>query len=85
MPKVFVAKAAEFADGDRALCFTTARDRVFHWQGITTPPESCLHQGGPSARGVIMHKVEDVLGPDKPGSGKSSPTTRPFRVPVARL
>ena len=67
MPEVFVAKIADFAEGDRRIVF---HDRleigVFHWQGNFYAYQNlCLHQGGPACEGVIMHKVEDVLAPDK--------------------
>jgi len=38
---------------------------VFHWQGKFYAYENlCVHQGGPACEGIMMHKVEDVLGPD---------------------
>ena len=71
MPDVFVAKAAEFADGDRRI---VAHDGVeigvFHWQGHYYAYQNlCIHQGGPACEGVIMHKVEDVLAPDRTWHG----------------
>ena len=71
MPDVFVAKAAEFTDGDRRI---VAHDGVeigvFNWQGHYYAYENlCIHQGGPACEGVIMHKVEDVLGPDRTWHG----------------
>ncbi len=36
---------------------------MFHWQGQFYAYENlCVHQGGPACEGVMMHKVEDVLG-----------------------
>jgi len=72
MSDVFVAKAAEFADGDRRI---VAHDGVeigvFHWQGRYYAYQNlCIHQGGPACEGVIMHKVEDVLGPDRTWHGQ---------------
>jgi nitrite reductase/ring-hydroxylating ferredoxin subunit len=45
---------------------------VFHWQGRFFAYENlCLHQGGPACEGVMMHKVEDVLAPDKTWQGQT--------------
>src|SRR5205814_1164135 len=44
---------------------------VFHWQGHFYAYQNlCLHQGGPACEGVIMPKVEDVLGADKTWLGQ---------------
>jgi nitrite reductase/ring-hydroxylating ferredoxin subunit len=44
---------------------------VFHWQGqFYAYANMCLHQGGPACEGVIMHKVEDVIGPDRTWVGQ---------------
>jgi nitrite reductase/ring-hydroxylating ferredoxin subunit len=44
---------------------------VFHWQGAFYAYQNlCVHQGGPACEGVIMHKVEDVLAPDKTWKGQ---------------
>jgi nitrite reductase/ring-hydroxylating ferredoxin subunit len=67
MPEVFVEKIKNFAEGDRRIVFHDGSEiGVFHWQGEFYAYENlCVHQGGPCCEGVIMHKVEDVLGPDK--------------------
>jgi nitrite reductase/ring-hydroxylating ferredoxin subunit len=72
MSDVFVAKAAEFADGDRRIVAHNGVEiGVFHWQGRFYAYENlCIHQGGPACEGVIMHKVEDVLGPDRTWHGQ---------------
>ena len=72
MPDVFVAKAAEFADGDRRIVAHNGTEiGVFNWQGSYYAYENlCIHQGGPACEGVIMHKVEDVLGPDRTWHGQ---------------
>ena len=66
MPDVFVAKASQFPDGDRRIVSHGDTEiGVFHWQGQFFAYENlCLHQGGPACEGVMMHKVEDVLGAD---------------------
>ena len=44
---------------------------MFHWQGQFYAYENlCLHQGGPACEGLLMHKVEDVLGPDRTWAGQ---------------
>ena len=72
MPEVFVAKAAQFPDGERRIVSHGATEiGVFHWQGQFYAYENlCLHQGGPACEGVMMHKVEDVIAADKTWSGQ---------------
>ena len=62
MPEVFVAKAAQFPDGERRIVAQGGREiGVFHWQGKFYAYENlCVHQGGPACEGIMMHKVEDV-------------------------
>jgi nitrite reductase/ring-hydroxylating ferredoxin subunit len=84
MPEVFVSKIDEFAEGDRRIVFHGGLEiGVFHWQGHYYAYENlCLHQGGPCCEGVIMHKVEDVLGPDKTWRGQTfSPDEAHFVCP----
>ena len=78
MPDVFVAKASQFPDGERRIVKHGAREiGVFHWQGQFFAYENlCLHQGGPACEGVMMHKVEDVLGPDRTWQGRNFPRTK---------
>ncbi len=66
MPEIFVARASELPDGERRIITHDGLEiGVFHWQGAYYAYRNlCLHQGGPACEGVIMHKVEDVLGPD---------------------
>ena len=88
MPEVFVAKLAEFPDGERKIVQSGAHDiGVFHWEGeFYAYANLCLHQGGPACEGLIMHQVEDVIGPDKTWVGqKFSDSAGQFRLPVAWL
>jgi nitrite reductase/ring-hydroxylating ferredoxin subunit len=73
MSEVFVVKVTEFAEGDRRIVTHGGLEiGVFHWQGNFYAYENlCLHQGGPCCEGVIMYKVEDVLGPDKTWRGQT--------------
>lgn len=67
MTELFVAKVSQFPDGERRIVAHKGREiGVFHWQGKFYAYENlCVHQGGPACEGIIMHKVEDVLGPDR--------------------
>ena len=88
MAEVFVAKVADFPDGERKIVQHGAHDiGVFHWEGqFYAYANMCLHQGGPACEGLIMHQVEDVIGPDKTWVGqKFSDSAGQFRLPVARL
>ena len=50
---------------------------MFHWQGEFYAYQNlCVHQGGPACEGVIMHKVEDVLGPDRTWHGQKFSATK---------
>ena len=88
MPDVFVAKAAQFPDGERRIVSHDGHEiGVFHWKGVYYAYENrCLHQGGPACEGVMMHKVEDVTRPRphlaRPAFFRDGDT---FRLPVARL
>src|SRR5262249_24584207 len=67
MPEVFIAKAAKFPDGERRIVAHDGREiGVFHWQGkFYAYKNLCVHQGGPACEGIMMHKVDDVIGPDR--------------------
>ena len=72
MSEIFVAKASELPDGERRIVTHAGVEiGVFHWQGSYYAYRNhCLHQGGPACEGVIMHKVEDVLAPDRSWHGQ---------------
>jgi nitrite reductase/ring-hydroxylating ferredoxin subunit len=72
MPDVFVAKISQFPDGERRIVSHGGQEiGVFHWQGEFYAYENlCLHQGGPACEGIMMHKVEDVIGPDRTWHGQ---------------
>ena len=72
MPEVFVAKVADIPEGERKIIQSGAHDiGVFHWEGqFYAYANMCLHQGGPACEGLIMHQVEDVIGPDKTWIGQ---------------
>jgi nitrite reductase/ring-hydroxylating ferredoxin subunit len=72
LSEIFVAKASELPDGERRIVTHAGVEiGVFHWQGSYYAYRNhCLHQGGPACEGVIMHKVEDVLAPDRSWHGQ---------------
>lgn len=72
MPEVFVDKVARFSDGERRIVSHGGQEiGVFHWQGAFYAYENlCVHQGGPACEGLLMHKVEDVIGPDRTWHGQ---------------
>ena len=72
MPEVFVAKASELPDGERRIVEHGGIEiGVFHWQGAFYAYQNLgVHQGGPACEGIIMHKVEDVIGPDRTWHGQ---------------
>jgi len=72
MPEVFVAKVSELPDGERRIVEHAGEEiGVFHWEGAYYAYQNlCVHQGGPACEGIIMHKVEDVLGPDRTWHGQ---------------
>ena len=78
MPEVFVAKVAEFPDGDRRIIQHGAHDiGVFHWEGeFYAYANLCLHQGGPACEGLIMHRSRTSWRRTKPSSTRNSPTRR---------
>jgi nitrite reductase/ring-hydroxylating ferredoxin subunit len=72
MPDIFVTKASQFPDGERRIVSHGGREiGVFLWEGRFYAYENlCLHQGGPACEGIMMHKVEDVIGPDRTWHGQ---------------
>jgi nitrite reductase/ring-hydroxylating ferredoxin subunit len=73
LSEIFVARASELPDGERRIVTHGGVEiGVFHWQGAFYAYRNhCLHQGGPACEGVIMHKVEDVLAPDRTWHGQT--------------
>jgi nitrite reductase/ring-hydroxylating ferredoxin subunit len=72
MAEIFVDNTSTFADGDRRIVTAGTHEiGVFRWEGqFYAYRNLCAHQGGPACEGVLMHKVEDVLGPDKTFQGQ---------------
>ena len=72
MAEWLVGKTSELKDGDRKVVTAGKREiGVFHKDGAYYAySNTCLHQGGPACEGLIMHQVEDVIGPDKTWVGQ---------------
>lgn len=72
MAEVLVGARSEFADGDRKIVSRGKTEvGVFCWKGeFFAYSNICLHQGGPACEGLVMHKVEDVVLPDKTCNGQ---------------
>ena len=71
MRELFVAKAADLADGDRRIVVSGRLEiGVFHQNGAYFAfSNHCPHMGGPACEGLLMHRVEDVIGPDRTYQG----------------
>jgi nitrite reductase/ring-hydroxylating ferredoxin subunit len=71
MPEKFVAKLAEFQDGERRIVFAGENEiGVFRHRGTFYAYSNfCLHQGGPACEGLTIAKVEERLRPDKTSMG----------------
>ena len=65
--EIFVAESSELKDGERKIVSATGAEvGVYRVQGKLYAYENlCLHQGGPACEGLLMPKVEQVLGVDK--------------------
>jgi nitrite reductase/ring-hydroxylating ferredoxin subunit len=73
MPEIFVAKSAEFKDGDRRIVESERGDiGVFHHDGAYYAyANTCTHSGGPACEGVMIPKVVDVIAEDRTYHGQT--------------
>jgi nitrite reductase/ring-hydroxylating ferredoxin subunit len=73
MAEIFVAKYAQFNDGDRRIVATERGDiGVFHQGGaFYAYANTCAHSGGPACEGVLMPQVVDVIAEDKTYHGQT--------------
>ncbi len=72
MVDIFVAHAAELAEeGSRRIITHAERGvGVIRAKGtLHAFANHCPHQGGPVCDGLLIHQVEEVLGPDKSYQG----------------
>ena len=65
--EIFVAEIAELNDGERKVVpLGNTAVGVYRMKGVLYAYENlCAHQGGPACEGLLMPKVEQVLGADK--------------------
>ena len=71
MAEKFVAKAADFQNGERKIVFDGENEIGIFKESDEFYAYSnfCLHQGGPACEGLTIAKVEEQLGPDKTSRG----------------
>jgi nitrite reductase (NADH) small subunit len=70
--EVFAGRVSDFDDdtrrvvraGGREVVVFRHRDRFYAFENV------CLHQGGPVGEGLLIGKVEAVLGPDRTYQGE---------------
>ncbi len=66
MPEIYVGAVDDFADDTRIAVSTGGREVVvFRYQDTFHAVENrCAHSGGPVGEGVLLGRVEAVMGPD---------------------
>ena len=82
MPEKFVAKLADFRDGERRIVFAGDNEiGVFRHEGAFYAYSNfCLHQGGPACEGIVRSKVVDLYGPDRTFLGQTYDEKEPHIV-----
>ncbi|HEX2724444.1 MAG TPA: Rieske 2Fe-2S domain-containing protein [Beijerinckiaceae bacterium] len=68
----FVAKASELADGDRRIVTITGGEIGVFCKGGAFYAYSnyCVHSGGPACEGIMINRVQDVIGSDRTYQGQ---------------
>lgn len=68
----FVAKASELADGDRRIVTITGGEIGVFYKGGAFYAYSnyCVHSGGPACEGLMINRVQDVIGQDRTYQGQ---------------
>jgi nitrite reductase/ring-hydroxylating ferredoxin subunit len=71
MKKIFVSKLSDLADGARQLVRDGDLEIGVYRRGaeFVAYRNLCVHQGGPACEGITMHKVIEVIRPDKTSAG----------------
>jgi nitrite reductase (NADH) small subunit len=71
MPELFAGRSDELPEGGRVI-ITNGCDRI----GVVRVKGNlhaflniCPHQGGPVCEGMMIHRVEEIIGPDKTYQG----------------
>lgn len=73
MRELFVAKKAEFPAGDRRIVVNDHGKEigVFSQEdGYYAYSNYCLHSGGPVCEGLLINRVEEVIGADRTYEGE---------------
>ncbi len=67
MTEVFVAKSSDLPEGGRRIIVENRRQiGIIRAKGrLHAFANICPHQGGPVCDGLLIHRVEDVIAPDK--------------------
>ena len=67
MPELFVARAVEIREGERRIVNAGCSSiGVIRAQGrLHAYLNHCPHQGGPVCEGLLIHRVEEDIAPDK--------------------
>ncbi len=71
MPNVYVCKIDEF-DGNAARLVREGELEIGVYRrgnSFYAYENLCVHQGGPACEGITMHKVEEIIRPDKTYAG----------------
>jgi nitrite reductase/ring-hydroxylating ferredoxin subunit len=73
MAEWFVAKAADWADGDRRIVTAGPHEiGVFLKDGVFYAYSNyCLHAGGPACEGLLINRVIDLIAADRTYQGQS--------------
>ena len=71
MQKIFVGKLDDLKDGDSRLVREGDLEIGVYRRGanLYAYKNLCVHQGGPACQGITMHKVEELIRPDKTSAG----------------
>jgi nitrite reductase/ring-hydroxylating ferredoxin subunit len=72
MPKIFVSKLSDFTgnhcrlikEGNLEIGVYRRGNNFYAYENL------CHHQGGPACEGITMHKVEEIIRPDKTYAGQ---------------
>jgi len=71
MNKIFVSKLSDLNEG---MCHLVREGELEigvyrRGENLYAYENLCVHQGGPACQGITMHKVEEVIRPDKTSAG----------------
>jgi nitrite reductase/ring-hydroxylating ferredoxin subunit len=67
MPEVFVGRSQDLKEGERRIVTSGPHSvGVLRANGkLYAYRNECPHQGGPVCEGLMVHKVEEIIAPDK--------------------